>query len=331
MEGRSTGQCHKLVVLVLVALLLLLGALVIFYLSNPRPQRGVADRFPGFETQESSLLYPPPGYLSIDHWKYLIRITNPKVYIGALEALGVLLIGFILLLAFRRNRPFVERNKSFITMVLGTIIVLSGIALGYCQGRGSLHISSPYATVANPIPTNPLISTVTPQSQLPQELTADQVIAGAKAFDFDQDGSTNYYDNCPEIANHYQLDDDKNGKGDACENPVMLVPTKSPADDVKLTWLFDEIVWGPEYYGKLPYELGSRPTIRRDSLLLSKDGYGLFERFRTDMKARGWTEVADADESTGQVLIFTPDNTHHVVLHIAVDAKNKYWFSYEYN
>lgn len=60
-------------------------------------------------------------------------------------------------------------------------------------------------------------------STIPHELTAEEVVAGAKAVDFDNDGFSNHDDNCPAIPNADQSDKDGEGEGDVCDSKEIVV------------------------------------------------------------------------------------------------------------
>jgi hypothetical protein len=65
-------------------------------------------------------------------------------------------------------------------------------------------------------------STVGPEP----ERTDDEGLAAAQSIDFDGDGTTNFPDNCPGVANPTQQDTDGDGIGDACESgpPADVTP-----------------------------------------------------------------------------------------------------------
>jgi hypothetical protein len=67
--------------------------------------------------------------------------------------------------------------------------------------------------------------------ELRPELTADDVLAAARAVDFDGDGLSNADDNCPAIGNASQADLDADGTGDACDGRNVVVLDVKPGSD----------------------------------------------------------------------------------------------------
>ena len=77
-------------------------------------------------------------------------------------------------------------------------------------------------------------------ARTPDEVTGDEMIAGARAVDFDGDGVSNYDDNCPANPNPNQADTDGDGVGNTCDTdedtraPTLSIALPAPDTSIPL-------------------------------------------------------------------------------------------------